>query len=123
MLEAPNSNGLEYLYTLSDPGEVTARVVQRNFPGCVMGQAGEKDLFSDLMAGEFASCLEPRRHLGRRLGRTRSGKEIILNAEFDFISWERSGKMFDFGPGHDYQRLASRGLEGYYTELPVLRLD
>jgi hypothetical protein len=123
VLEAPDASGLEYLYSLGHPLQVTANVVRRNFPGCVMGEAGKMDLFSDECAGEFGSCLLPKLHLGRRLGRTRSGEEIILNAEFDFTTWRQSFKKFDFGPGRDHERLASRGLEGFYMDLPVLSLE
>ena len=124
VIEAPDGKGLEYLYSLGPPQQVTASVLLRNFPGCVIGEAGEKDLFSDKCAGEFSVCTSPKLHLGRRLGRTTSGYEIILNAEFDLATWKQSFKKFDFGPGgRDYQRLTDRGLAGFYMDLPVLILE
>jgi hypothetical protein len=122
VLEAPDSFGLEYLYYLGHPLQVTPDVIKRNFPGCRLGEVGQMDLFSDMFASEFDQCPFPTLHLGRRVGRI-AGHDIIINAEFNFTTWS-SGKKFDAPVGcRDYQRLASRGLEGFYTSLPVLTLE
>ena len=64
MLEAPDKVGLEYLYTLGHPWQVTPDVIERNFPGCMVGEVGQMDLFSDMMGGEFHGCPVLMLHLG-----------------------------------------------------------
>jgi len=111
----------EYLFSLSDPGVISASVVLRNFPDCFPSTRGEKDLFSDMCAGEFHDCPDPKVHIGRLLGRTSAGHDILINAEFDLTSWPQSFKKYDYGFGcRDHQRLATKGLDALYEELPVL---
>ena len=112
-----------YIYSISDVLQVSANAVQRNFPRCSLRAGGEMDTRSDLTGEEFDECLSPKLHLGRRLGRTENGEDIMLNADFDFTSWISTSFYFSYDcAGRDHQKLACKGMEGYYTTLPVLAI-
>ena len=125
-MEAPDKQGLEYLYSLSNRLQVSPDVINRHFPGSTPIYPGEKHLHSDLTKGEFENCTEPLLHLGRCVGRTRKGLDIIINAELNFTSWESCSRFdppIDGGSNHDYTKLVARRLEKLYDSLPILVLS
>ena len=99
-------------YYVAQPGYLTAEVLRRTFQNCQIGDRGDKGLYSDLAPWDLDTCSNPKIHLGRLLGQTAGGEDIILNCELVLITWRQSAKRYDPQEwSSDYQRLKSAGLD------------
>ena len=113
---------------------VTEDIILRSFADATFNfLTGKRKLWADIDQDALRDNANPKRHIGRRVGYTASGNNIMINAEFDLTTWQMTSKRYEH-PAYaqtpiDHQRLRAihgshgteyAGLETFYERLPVL---
>ena len=114
---------LKYKILVLGESILTEHTILRHFPFCRLTESSFlKDLWSDLMAGEFYECENPKSHVARLVAQDFDGGHIVFTGEMAFDKWMRFGKKFDYpfpwNSRRDYERLKSKNCEKLFDTLP-----